>query len=64
MRRSWFEVDFMSKGTTSKMGGKRTHTICRRCGKHAFHIRKRVCAACGFGRTKKIRRYSWVKNRV
>ncbi len=54
----------MSKGTPSKRGGKRTHTICRRCGKHAFHIQKRVCAACGFGNTKKIRQFNWIKNRV
>ncbi|RLF26942.1 MAG: 50S ribosomal protein L37e [Thermoplasmata archaeon] len=51
----------MGKGTPSKSGGKRTHTICRRCGKHAFHIRKKRCAACGFGETKKMRRYSWAK---
>ena len=54
----------MTKGTASKKGGKRTHTICRRCGKHAFHIQKRICAACGFGNTKKIRHYNWIKNKT
>jgi large subunit ribosomal protein L37e len=51
----------MTKGTSSKMGGKRVHTICRRCGKHAYHIQKRVCASCGFGKTAKIRKYNWAR---
>jgi len=40
------------KGTPSF--GKRNkslHIRCRRCGRNAYHIRKKVCAACGFGRT-------------
>jgi len=53
----------MTKGTTSKMGGKKTHTICRRCGKRAFHVQKKVCAACGFGKTTKIKKYNWNKNK-
>jgi len=53
----------MSKGTASKMGGKRTHTICRRCGKRSFHMQKKVCASCGFGETSKIKTYNWKKNR-
>jgi len=51
----------MTKGTPSKMGGKRSHTICRRCGKHAYHIQKRICASCGFGETAKIRKYNWAR---
>ncbi|MCX6664865.1 MAG: 50S ribosomal protein L37e [Euryarchaeota archaeon] len=51
----------MTKGTPSKMGGKRAHTICRRCGKHAFHIQKRRCASCGFGESAKLRHYVWAK---
>jgi len=51
----------MGKGTAAHFGGKKTHTICRRCGKHAFHVQKRVCAACGFGETKKRRSYAWAK---
>ena len=51
----------MTKGTPSKMGGKKTHTMCRRCGKHSFHVQKRKCAACGFGETSKIRKYKWNK---
>ena len=38
---------------------KRTHGRCRRCGGRAFHLRDGVCASCGFGRTKKMRSYSW-----
>jgi len=53
----------MTKGTASKMGGKKTHTICRRCGKHAYHVQKKVCAACGFGKTSKMRGYNWTRNK-
>ncbi|MFX0196240.1 MAG: 50S ribosomal protein L37e [Candidatus Hodarchaeota archaeon] len=50
----------MTKGTAS-FGKKqtKTHIRCRRCGRRAYHVRKKQCAACGFGRTKRIRAYSW-----
>lgn len=50
----------MVKGTASF--GKRntgSHTRCRRCGRHAYHMQKKRCASCGFGATAKLRRYSW-----
>ncbi len=34
---------------------------CRRCGRRAFHIRLGVCAACGFGETKTLRHYQWMR---
>lgn len=43
------------KGTPS-MGRKsrgKTHITCRRCGRHSYHIRKKKCAACGYGRSAK-----------
>ncbi len=52
----------MSKGTPSfgkKVGTK--HIRCRRCGRVAYHLRKGKCAACGFGKTKKIRKFNWQK---
>jgi len=51
----------MSKGTAS-MGmksGKKTHILCRRCGKHAYHVRKKTCASCGYGNSAKRRTYAW-----
>lgn len=47
----------MTKGTPS-MGkkNKRTHIVCRRCGKRAFHLNKKRCAACGFGESKRIKK--------
>uniref|UniRef100_A0A6B2LTE0 Ribosomal protein L37 n=1 Tax=Arcella intermedia TaxID=1963864 RepID=A0A6B2LTE0_9EUKA len=50
----------MTKGTFS-FGRRHTkvHDLCRRCGKHSFHIRKERCAACGYGHTTKIRTYNW-----
>ncbi len=54
------------KGTPSfgKMNGPPTHIRCRRCGRNAFNVRKGYCAACGFGRSKRIRRYSWQNKKV
>ncbi|MBI5398084.1 50S ribosomal protein L37e [Candidatus Woesearchaeota archaeon] len=56
----------MSKGTAS-MGvrsGKKTHLYCRRCGKHTFHKRKKRCASCGYGKTSKVRSYTWQKKKT
>jgi len=52
----------MTKGTPS-MGKKSktgTHRTCRRCGQHSFHIAKKVCASCGFGKSKKLRDYNFL----
>ena len=38
---------------------KKTHILCRRCGKRALHIRTGICSACGFGKSKRIRKFSW-----
>ena len=51
----------MSKGTPSfgkKVGVK--HIRCRRCGRVSYHVKKGKCAACGFGKTKKIRSFNWL----
>ncbi len=40
-------------------GGKRVHIRCRRCGHRAYHIRHKVCAACGYGESPRIRQNSW-----
>lgn len=55
----------MSKGTPS-MGKRNTrlHVRCRRCGKNSYHSKKKVCASCGFGRTKRIRRYAWQSKKL
>ncbi len=50
----------MVKGTPSfGKHNKVTHIACRRCGRHSYHIRKKYCSACGFGRSSKIRKYAW-----
>jgi len=50
----------MVKGTPS-MGKKRkiTHIRCRRCGRRAYRKDKKYCAACGYGRSSKLRKFSW-----
>lgn len=52
---------YMTKGTPSKGkgSGKRTHIHCRRCGKISYHMRKKVCSSCGFGKSAKVRTYVW-----
>ncbi|MBU0757513.1 MAG: 50S ribosomal protein L37e [Nanoarchaeota archaeon] len=53
------------KGTPSmgKRSSGKTHIHCRRCGEHTYHIRKNKCSSCGFGKSAKVRSYSWQKNR-
>ena len=50
---------YQTKGTPSF--GKRhnkTHTLCRRCGKRAYHVQKSTCASCGYPAAS-MRRYNW-----
>jgi large subunit ribosomal protein L37e len=49
------------KGTPSmgKKSGKKTHIRCRRCGSRAYHIHKKRCSSCGYGKTSKVRKYNW-----
>lgn len=55
----------MTKGTSSfGKRSKKTHIMCRRCGRRAYHIRKKVCAACGFGDSAKRRNYTWAKRKT
>jgi large subunit ribosomal protein L37e len=50
-----------NKGTShfGQMNRKRVHIMCRRCGRRSYHVRKKRCAACGYGATPTIRRYAW-----
>ncbi len=50
----------MTKGTPSfGKRNKRVHMACRRCGKHAYHKQHKICSACGFGKSARIRKYAW-----
>ncbi len=50
----------MSKGTAARgKRNKHNHIICRRCGRKAFDPVKGVCAHCGFGKSKRWRKFSW-----
>jgi large subunit ribosomal protein L37e len=44
-------------GTPSQ--GKKKHVKCRRCGEKSYHVKKKQCSSCGFGKSKKRREYSW-----
>lgn len=54
------------KGTSSmgKRSKGKTHIRCRRCGRHTYNVAKGYCAACGFGRSKRIRSYSWASKKI
>ncbi|MCW4026089.1 MAG: 50S ribosomal protein L37e [Candidatus Bathyarchaeota archaeon] len=56
----------MGKGTPSfgKRMGKTVHIRCRRCGRRAYHVREKRCAACGYGESARIRRNSWQTKKV
>jgi len=46
-------------GSQGKRSSK-THAIhCRRCGKASYHINKKTCSSCGFGKSKRLRNYKW-----
>ncbi len=51
------------KGTPSKgkKNKRHTHVRCRRCGRNSFNVRKGYCSHCGFGKSSKLRSYSWKK---
>ena len=59
----------MGKGTPAqgRHNKFKTHIPCRRCGnrcgKRSYHVRKGVCASCGYGKTATIRSYNWAKIR-
>ncbi|MFA6089562.1 MAG: 50S ribosomal protein L37e [Candidatus Woesearchaeota archaeon] len=48
----------MTKGTPSfgRKSGKQNHIHCRRCGSRSYHKKKRVCSACGYGKSARIKK--------
>ncbi len=48
-------------GTGSQ--GKKAKNInmirCRRCGRTSYHLNKKKCSSCGFGKSSKLRSYNW-----
>ncbi|MBI4448706.1 50S ribosomal protein L37e [Candidatus Woesearchaeota archaeon] len=44
----------MGKHSTGK-----SHIYCRRCGNHSYHKTRNICAKCGYGKTAKLRSFSW-----
>jgi len=51
----------MGSGTATmgQRNKKETHIKCRRCGRKSFNRKKGYCAACGFGKSSRMRKYSW-----
>ncbi|WP_253486809.1 50S ribosomal protein L37e [Methanocalculus alkaliphilus] len=54
----------MSKGTPSMgLRNKHSHIVCRRCGRNSYHARHKVCSACGFGRSARMRSNNWTSKK-
>jgi len=55
----------MAGGTSAqgKKGRAKLHLRCRRCGKPTYHKKKKVCSSCGFGKSKRLRKYKWLKKK-
>ncbi|HIH38966.1 50S ribosomal protein L37e [Candidatus Woesearchaeota archaeon] len=53
----------MTKGTPTqgRRTGKKLHIACRRCGKVSYHMKKKECASCGYGKTAKKKSFGWKK---
>ena len=52
----------MTKGTASHgKKGKILHINCRRCGSKSYHKKTGICSRCGFGKSSKLRKFSWNK---
>ncbi len=51
----------MTKGTPSQgqHNKGRSHIKCRRCGHISFNVAKGYCSHCGYGKSKRLRSYSW-----
>lgn len=49
----------MTTGAHGKRSRGKSHIMCRRCGRHAYHASKKVCSSCGFGNSTKMRSYAW-----
>jgi len=44
-----------------KKSGKDVHIRCRRCGRASYHKIDGICSSCGYGKTAKLRKYTWQK---
>jgi len=53
------------KGTAGhgKKGHGKRHIRCRRCGSSSYHIRQKTCSSCGYGKSAKLRSYTWQSKR-
>jgi large subunit ribosomal protein L37e len=48
-------------GSRGLRGAKKTTIHCRRCGRKSYHMTKKKCSACGFGKSARMRKYAWQK---
>lgn len=46
-----------------KKSGKKNFIKCRRCGRTTFHVKDKSCSSCGYGKSAKMRTYSWQRKK-
>lgn len=51
----------MSTASMGRKSGKKNMIYCRRCGGRTYHMTKKTCSSCGFGKSAKLRKYNWAK---
>ena len=46
-----------------RKSGRVSHIYCRRCGSKSYHVSRKICSSCGYGKTATLRKYAWQKVR-
>ncbi|MBI2576664.1 50S ribosomal protein L37e [Candidatus Woesearchaeota archaeon] len=46
-----------------RKSGKKNAIHCRRCGRRSFNLNQNACSSCGYGKSKRMRKYSWAKKK-
>jgi len=46
-------------GSQGKKAANITMIGCRRCGRPSYHVSKKKCSSCGFGKSARLRKYNW-----
>ncbi|MFQ6086165.1 MAG: 50S ribosomal protein L37e [Candidatus Bathyarchaeia archaeon] len=47
-----------------KTGRKLVHHKCRRCGRRSYNFVRGYCAACGFGRSSRMKDNRWKTKKI
>jgi len=48
-------------GSQGKKAANITAIKCRRCGRGSYHLQKKKCSSCGYGKSPRMRKYKWAR---